>query len=106
MAASNNTTLVNNIKSAIFPAIFGFISLSIWTNVREIHDDIKLLMAQSNIDKTKIENFEERISTLEQVVFIYGLKKTASNNIPPIKKDNKFNQPLFIRNNEDDENKF
>jgi hypothetical protein len=40
------------------------------------------------------------------VVFIDGLKKTASNNIPPIKKDNKFNQPLFIRNNEDDENKF
>lgn len=48
-------------KVWIFPTLVSLISLLIWNDVNEIKSDVKLLMAQSNIDKTRIDNLERQI---------------------------------------------
>ena len=64
-------------KVWVFPSLVSIVSLMIWNDVNEIKADVKALMAQSNIDKTRIDNLERQV---------YG--KTAS--IPvPSKNDNR-----------------
>ena len=48
-------------KVWVFPTLVSLVSLLIWNDVNEIKGDIKLLMAQSNIDKTRIDNLERQI---------------------------------------------
>jgi hypothetical protein len=55
-------------KVWVFPSLVSIISLLIWNDVNEIKADVKALMAQSNIDKTRIDNLERQV---------YG-SKTAS----------------------------
>lgn len=55
-------------KVWVFPSLVSIISLMIWNDVNEIKADVKALMAQSNIDKTRIDNLERQV---------YG--RTASN---------------------------
>ena len=58
-------------KIWVFPSLVSIISLLIWNDVNEIKADVKALMAQSNIDKTRIDNLERQV---------YG--KTVANNLP------------------------
>jgi hypothetical protein len=58
----NETPNLKSIKVWIFPSLVSLVSLLIWSDVNEIKSDVKMLMAQSNIDKTRIDN-------LERVVF-------------------------------------
>lgn len=48
-------------KVWVFPSLVSLISLLIWNDVNEIKADVKALMAQSNIDKTRIDNLERQI---------------------------------------------
>lgn len=48
-------------KLWIFPSLVSIIALLIWNDVNEIKADVKALMAQSNIDKTRIDNLERQI---------------------------------------------
>jgi len=61
------------IKVWIFPTLVSLVSLLIWNDVNEIKSDVKALMAQSNIDKTRIDNLERQ------------LFKSASLPTPPVK---------------------
>tara|TARA_B110000503_G_C6999835_1_gene351052 strand:+ start:472 stop:762 length:291 start_codon:yes stop_codon:yes gene_type:complete len=63
----NENLNLKSIKVWIFPSLVSLVSLLIWSDVTEIKADLKALMAQSNIDKTRIDN-------LERVVY----KTTAS----------------------------
>jgi hypothetical protein len=67
------TPITNAFKVWIFPSLASAMALLIWNDVNEIKSDVKQLMAQSNVDKTRIDN-------LERVVY----KTTASfpTNIP------------------------
>ena len=49
---------IGTFKAWIFPTLVSLVSLLIWNDVNEIKSDVKLLMAQSNIDKTRIDNLE------------------------------------------------
>jgi len=51
---------ISSIKSWIFPTLVSLVSLLIWNDVNEIKADVKSLMAQSNIDKTRIDNLERQ----------------------------------------------
>lgn len=53
---------INAFKVWIFPSLASAMALLIWNDVNEIKSDVKQLMAQSNVDKTRIDN-------LERVVF-------------------------------------
>lgn len=48
-------------KVWVFPSLVSLVSLLIWNDVNEIKADVKLLMAQSNIDKTRIDNIEREM---------------------------------------------
>jgi hypothetical protein len=58
---------IENFKVWIFPSLVSILAMMIWNDVNEIKLDVKALMAQSNVDKTRIDN-------LERIVY----KKTAS----------------------------
>jgi hypothetical protein len=48
-------------KIWVFPSLVSIVSLLIWNDVNEIKADVKALMAQSNIDKTRIDNLERQV---------------------------------------------
>lgn len=52
---------IQSLKVWIFPSLVSLISLLIWNDVNEIKADVKSLMAQSNIDKTRIDNLERQV---------------------------------------------
>ncbi len=58
---------IENFKVWIFPSLVSILAMMIWNDVNEVKADVKALMAQSNVDKTRIDN-------LERIVY----KKTAS----------------------------
>jgi hypothetical protein len=58
---------VGTFKVWIFPSLVSILAIMIWNDVNTIKADVKALMAQSNVDKTRIDN-------LERIIY----KKTAS----------------------------
>lgn len=42
--------------------------MMIWRDISELRSDVKSLLAQSNIDKTRIDNLERDVRFLEQKV--------------------------------------
>ena len=52
---------VAQIKAWLFPSLITLLAGIIWNDVQEIKADVKALMAQSNIDKTRIDNLERVI---------------------------------------------
>jgi hypothetical protein len=59
----------NALKLYVFPVLVTVLASLIWRDVTEMRSDIKALLAQSNIDKTKIETLERDVKSLEQAVF-------------------------------------
>ena len=55
------TLAINAFKVWIFPSLASAMALLIWNDVNEIKADVKALMAQSNIDKTRIDNLERQL---------------------------------------------
>lgn len=80
---STNPSIVNSVKVWLFPGMLTVMSAMIWHDVRSLQDDVKLVLAQSNIDKTNIANVEQRVTNLERAVFFTEAKKTANNNNKP-----------------------
>ena len=52
---------ITQIKAWLFPSVITLLAGIIWNDVQEIKADVKALMAQSNIDKTRIDNLERII---------------------------------------------
>lgn len=68
-------SMVNTIKLYIFPALVTVISMLIWRDISELRSDVKALLAQSNIDKTRIDNLINDVKALETI--IYNRKMTT-----------------------------
>jgi hypothetical protein len=62
-------SVANSIKLYLFPALVTVISMLIWRDISELRADIKALLAQSNIDKTRIDNLINDVKALENSVF-------------------------------------
>jgi len=70
MASQSGTNVaVNAIKVYIFPTLVTILSMMIWRDISEMRADVKMLLAQSNVDKTKIEQLERTVKSLEMTVF-------------------------------------
>jgi len=90
----NENPTLKSIKLWIFPSLVSLVALLIWSDVNEIKGDVKALMAQSNIDKTRIDN-------LERVVYKTSASFPTSVPITPaVFKDLAIlpNNKLIIRN--------
>lgn len=59
MTKSNPT--IEAFKVWVFPSLVSILAMMIWNDVNEIKADVKQLMAQSNIDKTRIDNLERQV---------------------------------------------
>lgn len=59
MTKSNPT--IESFKVWVFPTLVSILAMLIWNDVNEIKADVKALMAQSNIDKTRIDNLERQV---------------------------------------------
>lgn len=59
MTKSNSA--VESFKVWVFPSLVSILAMMIWNDVSEIKADVKALMAQSNIDKTRIDNLERQL---------------------------------------------
>lgn len=52
---------IEKVKIWLFPTLVTVIGMFIWQEIKEIKSDVKALLAQSNIDKTRIDNIERQI---------------------------------------------
>jgi hypothetical protein len=59
---------VSIIKVWLFPAMVMILSTIIWQDVKELKNDVKQLLAQSNIDKTRIDALERQIDVINQMI--------------------------------------
>lgn len=62
-------SLGNAVKLYLFPVLVTILASLIWRDVTEMRNDIKALLAQSNVDKTDIQNLKRDVDKLEQAVF-------------------------------------
>lgn len=71
----------------MFPGLITILGAFLWNDIREIKNDVKALIAQSNVDKTRIDGLEREV---------FGTERT--NNIPSQPSDNEpFNNIVFIK---------
>lgn len=52
---------VEQIKAWLFPVLLTVFGAYIWQDIKEIKSDVKALMQQSSIDKTRIDNLERQV---------------------------------------------
>ena len=88
MATENSS--IAAFKVWIFPSLVSLISLLIWNDVNEIKADVKLLMAQSNIDKTRIDNLERQLFKTSNTIPSPFIPKREEETIYAVLVDNKF----------------
>jgi hypothetical protein len=78
----------DTLKLYAFPVLVSILATLIWRDVTEMRSDVKALLAQSSVDKTKIEALEQNIRTLENI--IYSNKKIVYNDKLTYSYDNLF----------------
>ena len=78
MQQKNDTLTV--VKSWLFPALVTILATIIWRDVTELKGDVKQLLAQSNIDKTRIDALERQIDILNRSL----LKPAEQSPVNPI----------------------
>jgi hypothetical protein len=64
------TKLVDQVKIWLFPALVTILGTIIYREILEMRADVKQLLAQSNIDKTKIEKLEQQVQMINQALFL------------------------------------
>lgn len=77
-------------KVWVFPTLVSLVSLLIWNDVNEIKSDVKLLMAQSNIDKTRIDNIERQMFKTSSAPLAPSNQRVEYQQLVAILPDNKF----------------
>lgn len=60
--------IATKLKIWLFPSLVTILGTLIWRDISELKSDVKALLAQSNVDKTRIDNLER---------FIYNHDKTT-----------------------------
>ena len=76
-------------KVWVFPSLVSLVSLLIWNDVNEIKADVKLLMAQSNIDKTRIDNIEREMFKTSSAPLVPSSQPVEYQQLVAILPDNK-----------------
>lgn len=84
---------IEQIKAYLFPTAITILSVIIWHDVNEMKTDIKQLIVQSNVDKTRIDN-------LEREVYKTGYKAPNPPSKLPLQVD--MRQVVAIRPDEDE----
>lgn len=73
------TSVSNALKLYLFPSLVTILAMMIWRDVSELRADVKALLAQSNVDKTEIQNLKRDVDMLNRQVFKTPVAATAHN---------------------------
>lgn len=84
---------IEQLKAYLFPTVISIMSIMIWHDVSEMKADIKQLIVQSNVDKTRIDN-------LERQIYKTGLRLPTPPSKLPLQVD--MRQVVAIKPDEDD----
>lgn len=95
MPGSRDVSII--IKTWLFPSIVTLLGTLIWRDMQEMRNDIKALLAQSNIDKTRIDNLERQVDLLNQKVLLTN-PKTVSYFTPSSDDGNNTKKQFYITN--------
>lgn len=76
--ATTKLLSIEQVKSWTFPILLSIFGTYIWQDIKEIKSDVKALMAQSNIDKTRIDNLERVVFQQDASIGLIE-KKSESN---------------------------
>jgi len=63
-------SITDTIKIWLFPTLFTSLSYMILQDVKDMQRDLRNLLNQSGIDRTKIENLDKRVTNLEATVYM------------------------------------
>jgi len=85
---------IEQLKAYLFPTVISIMSIMIWHDVSEMKADVKQLIVQSNVDKTRIDN-------LEREIYKTGLRAPTPPSKLPLQVD--MRQVVAIKPDEDDE---
>jgi len=75
--ATKSESALAAVKTWLFPSLVTILAMMIWRDVTEMRTDIKSLLSQVSVDKTKIEQLERDVRSIEMTV--YNKKPIASN---------------------------
>jgi hypothetical protein len=67
--SSSKSSVINTVKAYLFPSLVSILAMMIWRDVNELRSDVKLLLAESNSNRVKVENLEKQVQQLNQAVF-------------------------------------
>lgn len=65
--------MIDAFRTWLFPALVAIVGTMMWSTLNEIKSDLKTLMSQSAIDKTRIDNLERAV---------FNNKGTSSTDLP------------------------
>ena len=103
MAISTEKSVINSIKSWLFPSVVTILSYVLYEDIKEIKADVKQLLAQSASDHTEIINLKSQVNTLNTKVFVYSDNKPKDSKYPLYNQNNKL---LFINQNDENKNNY
>lgn len=86
---TKDTPSIAAFKVWVFPSLVSLVSLLIWNDVNEIKADVKALMAQSNIDKTRIDNIERQMFKASSAPLIPGSQRAEYQQLVAVLPDRK-----------------
>jgi hypothetical protein len=81
--SSVGSKVLDKVKLWLFPVVVTILATVTYRELLEVRSDVKQLLAQSNVDKTRIELLEKQVQMLNQAVF---LKKGIADNTPEPKE--------------------
>lgn len=67
---SVSSKVLDKVKLWLFPVVVTILATVTYRELLEVRSDVKQLLAQSNIDKTRIELLENQVQMLNQAVFL------------------------------------
>lgn len=84
----------NALKIYFFPSLVTMLAMLIWRDVSELRSDVKALLAQSNVDKTEIQNLRRDVDMLNRQIFKMPAT-VAQTNVPIDKNTNLYLDRYF-----------
>ena len=103
MAVSTEKSIINSVKTWLFPTLVSVLSYVLYEDIKEIKSDVKQLLAQSASDHTEILNLKSQVNVLNTKVFVYSTNDHKDNRFPLYDQENKL---LFTNQNDENRNNY
>ena len=103
MAVSTEKSVINSVKTWLFPTLVSVLSYVLYEDIKEIKSDVKQLLAQSASDHTEILNLKSQVNVLNTKVFVYSTNDHKDNRFPLYYQENKL---LFTNQNDENRNNY